>query len=153
AVLRLGECRGRELADREIVRGNTCLGDGKANRDGDTSFLLSKSKRRLLDLGANAFREDGRTVPAGFAGEDEELLTTNPANGIDLANRAGQEPCQPAKDLIASGQEIASVHLLEVIDIHVADRQRAWIACVALQLEAGQVIHGAAVEQAGQRVG
>ena len=58
-----------------------------------------------------------------------------------------------AKHLVAARQKIIGIDLLEVIDVDVAERQRAGIAGMALQLEASQFLHRATIEKARQWVG
>ena len=67
----------------------------------------------------------------------------------ELRQRLGQVD----QHLVAAGQQIVSVDLLEMVDVDQAEGQRAGIAVAAAQLALGQAVHGPAVGQVRQRIG
>ena len=69
-------------------------------------------------------REEARTLD-GRPGKDEcELFAAEAARQIELANRAGEQRCDGAQDVVAALMTVPVIELLEVVDIDEHERDQ-----------------------------
>src|SRR5207302_861692 len=85
--------------------------------------------------------------------DDAELLAAEPADDVGAAYRAAKRGREAAEHLVARPVAVDVVDALEVVDVEHQDGDRVVRAARSLELLAQAVVEGAAVVEAGQRVG
>ena len=126
AAASLGAVHGRVGIAQQVAGGHIgAIGNSDADAAGDEQ-LDAVDGQRPGDLGAQPLGRGGRrAVGRVLAEDDDELVATEPAEHVVIAQHRAQSLRHAAQQLVAGGVAQAVVDDLEVVDVDEQDGDRA----------------------------